>query len=84
MRSQPDRFDLVVTDLTMPEMTGTELGRNVLKTQPGMPIILATGFRNAVTAEAAKEMGIRELVLKPFVAQDLGKTIRLVLDQPES
>jgi PAS domain S-box-containing protein len=80
-RKQPERFDLVITDMTMPNMTGDKLAKELLRIRPDIPIVLCTGFSERITGEAAKEMGIREFAMKPLVASDLAKTIRRALDQ---
>jgi PAS domain S-box-containing protein len=79
-RAQPDRFDLVITDMTMPNMTGGELAREFMQIRPDIPIILCTGFSKLITEDKAKAMGIRELVMKPFAIRDMADTIRKVLD----
>ncbi|MBU1706733.1 response regulator, partial [bacterium] len=80
-RAQPDRFDLVVTDQTMPNMTGAELATEVMHIRPDMPVILVTGFSEAVTPEKAKQLGIRDYIQKPVVMAELGTAIRQVLDE---
>ena len=79
-RVQPDRFDAVVTDRTMPDMTGDALARELLRIRPDLPIILCTGFSEQVTEQAARSMGIRAFVLKPLVLYDLARTLREVLE----
>ncbi len=76
----PDRFDLILTDLTMPDMTGLELAKACMALRPDIPIILATGFSHMVNATAAKEAGIRAFVMKPFTKGELARTVRKVLD----
>jgi YesN/AraC family two-component response regulator len=56
----------VITDLTMPQMTGIELAKKMLKTRPSLPIILTSGYSSQLTSEAVQELGIRELILKPL------------------
>jgi CheY-like chemotaxis protein len=76
----PARFDLVITDQTMPGMTGTMLAEKILGVRKGMPIILCTGRGDAVSPEKAETLGIRAFVMKPFIRADLARTIRRVLD----
>jgi PAS domain S-box-containing protein len=76
---QPDKFDLVITDLTMPNMTGDELAQKLMAIRPDIPVILCTGFSTKMTAEKTKKMGIRAFVLKPVIKQDIAETIRKVL-----
>ncbi|MBC8433025.1 MAG: PAS domain-containing protein [Desulfobacterales bacterium] len=76
---QPDKFDLVITDLTMPNMTGDELAQKLMAVRPDIPVILCTGFSTKMTEEKTKKMGIRAFVLKPVIKQDIAETIRKVL-----
>ncbi|MBI1177357.1 PAS domain S-box protein [bacterium] len=62
----PGRFEAVITDLTMPRMTGTELASRILERQPDLPVFLMTGFAGAFSSDAAKNLGIAELVVKPL------------------
>ena len=80
-RADPHKFDLVITDMTMPNMTGDELAEEIMALRPDIPIVLCTGFSLRITEEQAKKMGIREFVMKPLVMSDLAKTIRKVLDK---
>ncbi|HSR13482.1 MAG TPA: ATP-binding protein, partial [Thermodesulfobacteriota bacterium] len=75
-RQDPRRFDLVVTDQSMPGLTGLELSQEFLKIRPDIPIVLVTGFSAAVDEQKAKQKGIREFMLKPFIIQDVAETIR--------
>jgi len=81
-RDEPHGFDLVITDMTMPQMTGLKLSRAIHDTRPGIPIILSTGYDIAITEVEAKENGIRELVRKPFRFNEFSVLIRHVLDRP--
>ena len=76
----PSRFDLVITDQTMPDKTGATLAREMLRVREEMPIILCTGYSDMVSAEKVKGVGIREFVMKPVVKRELAETIRKVLD----
>jgi signal transduction histidine kinase/CheY-like chemotaxis protein len=64
-REQPDKFDLLVTDQTMPGLTGIDLAREVLRLRPGIPVILCTGYSESVSPDQAKAVGVCEYVLKP-------------------
>jgi len=79
-RKQPENFDLVITDMTMPKMTGDELATELLGIRPGIPIILCTGFSERITEEKAKEMGIRKFVMKPLVVGEMAEAVREMLD----
>ena len=80
-RNDPAQFDLVITDQTMPELTGTELAQGILKIRPDVPIILCTGFSHLVNEETAKAIGVREFTLKPFTQSSIGLLVRKVLDE---
>lgn len=82
-KTSPERFDLIITDMTMPYMTGIELSQEIMKIRPGLPIILCTGFSESVTPEKVKDMGLKALVMKPVIRHQLAVTIRKVLDQTE-
>ena len=79
-RSNPDRFDLVITDMTMPQMTGDKLAEEVMTIRPDMPVILCTGFSEIIDEEKARETGIKAFVMKPIVMSEIANTIRKVLD----
>ena len=82
--ARPDRFDLVITDMTMPKITGDRLARRLMDINPQIPVILCTGFNEAITEEKALAMGIDKFVMKPIVKNELANTIRTVLDNPKS
>ena len=81
LSKQPNAFDLVITDMTMPKMTGVELARRYFSVRPGALVILCTGFSELVTEEKAKAVGISEFIMKPVVKKDLAKAVRKVLDK---
>jgi len=84
-RKDPSLFDLIITDMTMPQMTGTVLSRHLLQIRSDMPIILCTGYSEIITEEEAKKLGIREFIMKPLFMKDLALAIRRVLDSvPEA
>ena len=76
----PDMYDLVVTDQTMPYMTGIQLAEELIRIRPDIPIIIMSGFSELLTSEKSKELGIRAFLTKPFLPYDLSSTIREVLD----
>ena len=78
-RADPRQFDAVVTDQTMPGLTGMQLAKELLKLRPDLPIILCTGFSEAATKAKVREAGIREYVNKPVLTQDLARAIRRAL-----
>jgi PAS domain S-box-containing protein len=76
----PDKFDLIITDMTMPRMSGDKLSKEILKINPDIPIILCTGFHETFTREVALGAGIREYVPKPIQGGELSKLVRDLLD----
>lgn len=80
-RDEPERYDIVLLDQIMPGMTGAELAQNILRTRPGMPIIMATGFSEEITPEVARGIGIAEFVYKPILGNDLATAIRKAIDR---
>ena len=80
-RAQPEKFDLVITDMTMPNMTGDELARELMVIRSDLPIIICTGFSGKISEEKAKAMGIRKLVMKPIVMSEMAKAVREALDK---
>ncbi len=77
---EPDAFDLVITDLTMPRMTGDELAGRLKAIRPDIPIILCTGFSATITSESAHRFGIDAFLMKPIIVREMAKVIRDVLD----
>ena len=80
IKEDPSRFDLVITDQTMPEMTGVELAREILALRADMPVIMCTGFSHTANKESAKAAGIRAFAMKPLTKREIANTIRKVLD----
>ena len=82
-RSHPELFDLIITDQTMPRMTGDKLAGEVMRIRPEIPVILSTGFSDTVIAEKAEELGISAFLPKPSNALTVARTVREVLDRAE-
>ena len=80
----PDNFDLVITDMTMPKMSGDQLARKMMDIKPSIPVILCTGFNETITEEKALAMGIDKFIMKPIVKDELANTIRTLLDTPKA
>ncbi len=78
--SNPDKFDLIITDQTMPKLTGHELARKILKIRPNIPIILCTGFSAKINEKKALANGISAFLLKPLLKHTMAEAIREVLD----
>jgi signal transduction histidine kinase/uncharacterized membrane-anchored protein YhcB (DUF1043 family) len=72
----PQTFDVVITDMTMPEITGDEFARSILEIRPDMPVFLCTGFNEQMNEERARQIGIRQLIYKPIVRNALGALLR--------
>lgn len=77
----PDHFDIVVTDMTMPEMTGLELAKKILQIRPSQPVILCTGHSELINKEKALALGIRYYYEKPVIIDELAKVIRTMLNE---
>jgi CheY-like chemotaxis protein len=78
-RAAPQRFDLVITDQTMPHMTGERFAQALRRLRSDIPIILCTGFSHVMHAERAQELGIDAFLMKPLAMQDLAQTIQQVM-----
>jgi PAS domain S-box-containing protein len=79
-RARHGDFDLVITDMTMPNMTGADLAKEMLAIRPDMPVILCTGYSEIMTEEKAKELGIRGYIMKPITRKDIQQVIRDALN----
>jgi PAS domain S-box-containing protein len=80
-RANPYNFDFVITDLTMPNMTGDKLAQKLMAIRPDIPIILCTGFSEKMSDKKAEDLGFKGFLMKPIVMNDLAKTIREVLEE---
>jgi PAS domain S-box-containing protein len=83
-KAKSDHFDLVITDLTMPNMNGDKLSTELIKLRYGIPIILNTGFSKMINETSVKSMGIKGLLMKPASKADLAVIVRKVLDEAQS
>ena len=79
LKERPDQFDLIITDMTMPQMTGDHLARRVWEIRSDLPVILCTGYNEMMSEEKATEMGIRKFLLKPVEKNELAFAIRSAL-----
>jgi len=79
-QNQPQDFDLVITDQTMPGMTGSDLARRMLQIRPDLPIILCTGYSSLMSKENARSLGIKGFAMKPLAKKDIAALIRTMLD----
>ncbi len=80
-KKQPEEFDLVITDQTMPGMTGIDMARHMLLIRPNLPIILCTGYSNLISEGRVETSGIKGVALKPLSTKDIAALIRRVLDE---
>ncbi len=80
-RANPGKFDLVFTDMAMPQMTGLKLAGKLAEIRADIPIILCTGFSDQANEERALAMGIRAVLLKPLAMRDIAEAVRNVLDE---
>jgi CheY-like chemotaxis protein len=81
VRARPDRFDLVITDMTMPVMSGIEFAQRLAQLRPDLPVILTTGYPGGLKLEQIRAMGIRELLAKPPTIRALGTAVHRVLNE---
>ena len=83
-KKKPNDFDLVITDMTMPNLTGDKLVVELIKIRRDIPVILCTGYSKKISDDSASEIGIKAFAYKPIVKADLAKTVRKVLDEAKS
>ncbi|WP_287125302.1 response regulator [Desulfobacter sp.] len=83
-KDAPEQFDLVISDLTMPEISGDQLAQEIKQIRPGMPIILCTGHSNRMDENKAKELGIDAFITKPFSRKNITEAIPKVLHKTNS
>jgi two-component system, cell cycle sensor histidine kinase and response regulator CckA len=80
-RANPHDFDLILTDMTMPDITGDRLAKEILLIKSDTPIIICTGFSERINKEQAEMMGVKGFLMKPVIKSDLAEMIRNVLDE---
>ncbi len=80
-RAEPQRFDLVITDMAMPVMTGLQLAGEMLSIRPDIPILIATGFSEQVDRQRIEALGIKGFLMKPVLSRELGREVRRLLDE---
>ncbi|MFH1498267.1 MAG: response regulator [Verrucomicrobiota bacterium] len=80
VRANPGEFALVITDLTMPGMTGVDLVRGLASIRPDLPVIITTGYNATLTDEKIRALGVSSLVLKPFTLLEISRAVRRALD----
>jgi DNA-binding NtrC family response regulator len=82
-RTNPQQFDCLITDQTMPSLGGGQLAREILKIRPDMPVILCTGFSHIIDKEKALSQGITAFLYKPILLDQLSQTLSNVLSPPQ-
>ncbi len=80
-KADPDQFDVLLTDMTMPRMSGDRLAAEVLKIRPNMPVIICTGYSERMSAQKAEVLGVRKYIEKPIDLRNLASALREVLDE---
>jgi len=80
-KSNPDNFDLVITDMTMPNMTGDNLAKKMFSIKPDIPIIICTGFSDKINEEQTQAIGVKGLLMKPVMKTEMAQMVRKVLDK---
>lgn len=82
-RKSPYQFDVVITDMTMPKLTGDLLAQRLMEVRPDIPVILCTGFSEKMSEEKAKKVGLKGFIMKPIIRREIAKAIRRALDDTE-
>ncbi|MBU0960054.1 MAG: response regulator, partial [Proteobacteria bacterium] len=83
-RANPEKYDLVVSDMTMPKLTGEQLAMKIQEIDPDLPIILCTGFSSRLNTEELEKVGVKKILMKPITLMELAVAVRTVLDEPRS
>jgi len=82
-KNNPDDFDLVISDITMPNITGEDFAKKILSIKPDIPIILCTGYSDIISERHAKKIGIKKYIMKPFSGQKIAEAINEVFNENE-
>ena len=77
----PGYFDVVITDMTMPKMTGAKLAEKLIRIRPDIPIVLCTGHSSLIDEKKARQLGVSAYMMKPVSMSKIAKTIRKLMDQ---
>ena len=79
-RADPDQFDVIITDMTIPRMTGDRLTKEILTIRPEMPVIICTGYSERMSAKKAEGLGVRKYLEKPIGLRNMAEALREALD----
>jgi DNA-binding NtrC family response regulator len=79
-QTKADDFDIVITDMTMPNLTGDKLAAELIQIRPNIPIVLCTGYSKMMSEEKAAKIGIKAFLMKPLTIEHLAKTVRRILE----
>ncbi|ETR73340.1 MAG: hypothetical protein OMM_06994 [Candidatus Magnetoglobus multicellularis str. Araruama] len=79
--ANPQGYDLIITDMSMPNMTGDQLARELIAIRPDIPIIISTGFSEKINEKQSRQLGIKAFLMKPATKSEIIKTVRKVLDE---
>jgi PAS domain S-box-containing protein len=82
-RSKPEKFDLVITDVTMPNMTGERLAKEVIGIRSDIPVIICTGYSDRISDKRATELGVKAFIMKPILMRDMAAAIRQTLEKKQ-
>lgn len=80
-RKQPDAFDMVIADMTMPAMTGDRLAREIMRIRPGFPVVICSGFSEQLMSQSTKDIGVRAILMKPLLDNELISVIDKILNK---
>ena len=83
-KGNPDKFDIVVSDMSMPNMTGDQLAYEIRQIKSEIPIIICTGFSDRINKERAEEIGVNGFIMKPIVKADMAEMVRKILDDSKN
>ena len=83
-KATPNSFDMVISDMTMPKMTGDHLAKEIMAIKDDIPVIICTGFSERINKETAKSIGVKGFLVKPVVKSDLAQMVRNVLDETKN
>jgi CheY-like chemotaxis protein len=81
VRSQPRQFDLVITDLNMPTMSGIDFALQLAQIRPDLPVVLTTGYTGSLRIEQIRALGLRDMLLKPLSIHDLGDALHRIFTE---